>query len=47
MSGADELVELAKALLADLQDGISIKLDIAGRVLPVSIRLELEENDDD
>jgi len=46
MSGADQLLGAIRDLVADLQDGISIKLEIAGREFPVSIRIDPEEGDE-
>lgn len=41
---ASETMRLAQALLEDLQDGITLELELFGRTFPVSIRLDPREH---
>ena len=46
MSGADELIGLAKDLIEDLQDGVHIDLVVMGRKVPVTITLDPREKEE-
>ena len=43
MTGADQVLAVIKALVADLQDGITVSLEIAGKKLPLKIKIDPEE----
>ena len=43
MSGADELVGLAKDLVADLADGVRIEVEVFGRTIPLVVRIDPDE----
>ena len=43
MSGADELVALAKDLLNDLADGVQIELELFGQKIPIVLRIDPRE----
>lgn len=43
MSGADQLVALAKDLVDDLSDGVQVELEIFGRKLPFTLRIDPRE----
>lgn len=45
MTGADELGELAKALVDDLRDGITIEIEIKGFKLPFALRIDPREKE--
>ena len=46
MSGADELLRLAKDLIEDLQDGIHFNLEVMGRKLHITLTLDPREEED-
>lgn len=46
MAGADELVGLAKDLVADLADGVRIELELFGRTIPLVVRIDPAERDE-
>lgn len=43
LSETDTVLGFAKDLLADLADGIKIEVDILGRTLPITIRIDPRE----
>lgn len=45
MGGADELVALAKALIEDLQDGVTVELTIFGKAIPIQLRIDPREKE--
>lgn len=46
MSGADQLLAALRDLVADLADGVSFELEVAGKKLPVVLRIVPKEEDD-
>ena len=45
MSSADRTLEMAKALIDELLDGVEIEMTVAGKVLPVTLRIKPEEDE--
>lgn len=47
MSGAGALLAAMRDLVADLQDGVNIELEVYGRTIPVVLRIDPKETSDE